>query len=218
MFNRLYAANAMSAALALAVPPQAPARLHTAGHQHTAGYGTIVGYTPQGMPLYRAAGMPQYTAGYQEIVGVDAPGGAGPAPVAAAAANTVAYGQTMAVQEAPATKARVLPLGLTALQVPASGGFDVTSRPQILFRPKKLSIPATFAVNFVITDIRLGNKTQFIQAQQISAECFTPDAVDSAFTFDTCQPSNDLTVSVLNLDAAHPQDFRGMMLGLAADY
>lgn len=195
---------------------------HHAGMEQIVGYESIVGRIPQ----YAAGYIPQYAAG------ADAPAAAQHAALAMhhaqmarasggghlpPAPSTVAYGSNIGVAQRTADKPRLYPLGFTQLAVPASGSATITSRPQILFRPQRLVIPASLSANFVLTDIRVGKDSQLVQATELPAEIFTQVAVGVMMTLDTAQPATDVSLSVRNTDGANPHDFRATMFGSAVD-
>lgn len=204
--------------------------LYAAGRQEIVGYGN--GGAPWPRPAQHVSGNLPYFAGRQEIVGqlphyagYSAGYAAGAAAQASAmavpdgtpAGNAIAYGSTIGVSDRPASKARLYPIGFVQLAVPASGTVTVTSRPQILFRPQRLVVPASLAANFVITDLRVGKDSQFAQATELPAEIFSQVAVGVMLTLDTAQISNDLALTIRNIDAANPHDFRAVMLGASAE-
>jgi hypothetical protein len=117
-----------------------------------------------------------------------------------------------------AGKDRRFPIGFASVgTVAASATQLVTSRPQILFRPERLIVPATVAANFNIADIRVGKNSQFVQSTPIAASSFSEVAVGTDMRLDPCLPGNDITVSVQNTDAVTAHAFAGTMYGESID-
>jgi hypothetical protein len=205
--------------------------MHMAGMEQIVGYESIVGTIPQ----YAAGFIPQYAAGADLVQAAAVQRGAAVAQQHAALAqhhaqmaraaggglppapSTVAYGSNIGVQQKSADKPRLYPLGFTQLAIAASGSATITSRPQILFRPQRLVVPASLSANFVLTDIRVGKDSQLVQATELPAEIFNQTAVGVMMTLDTAQPATDVALSVRNTDAVNPHDFRATMFGSAVD-
>lgn len=186
---------------------------------YAAGAAQIVGALPQ----YGSGALPQYAAGNAQIVGAlqqayAAGAAAATAKLANAPAtgNQIAYGGHLGVNERAPRDARLFPLPFTQLAIAASASAVVTSRPQVLFRPQRLVIAsAAVQTNFVITDIRVGKDSQFVQAGELEASTFAPNAVGVMLTFDTCTQGCDVSLAVRNLDGAAPHDFRATFFGAA---
>lgn len=191
---------------------------HYSGMDQIVGYDSIVGSIPQ----YAAGYIPQYAAGaeaqqhaalalHHANMARSAGGHLPQAP------STVAYGSNIGVAQRQADKPRLYPLGFTQLAVPASGSATVTARPQILFRPQRLVVPASLSANFVLTDVRVGKDSQLVQATELPAEIFNQTAVGVMMTLDTAQPAMDVALSIRNTDGAAAHDFRATMFGSAVD-
>ena len=103
-----------------------------------------------------------------------------------------------------------LPLPIDATVVAAGESATIRLRPQQIFKPYRISTTST---NFSITDVRVGNSSQFVSAGGIPSECFAPNATMVALKGETAVPGMEIIVIVENLDAANPQTFRGMIIG-----
>jgi hypothetical protein len=117
------------------------------------------------------------------------------------------------------TKARrlVLPMESTGT-VAAGAAATITARPQsIAFRPQRIVIPSTIAPNFIILDIKVGNKSQLVQNGALPGEAFLPTLFDGEMEMDTVQTSQDFVLQVQNVSGA-PSQFRAAVYGRAADY
>ncbi len=117
------------------------------------------------------------------------------------------------VQEQAATTYREFPMGFFFAAVAKSGAQDVATRPQVIFRPSRLVIPAAVGANFSITDLRIGQRSQFVSATQLPSAIFSEVAVGVALTLDTAAVGNDITLSVVNTDAAATHDFSAALIG-----
>jgi hypothetical protein len=168
--------------------------------------GEIVGYDTSGAPL--------------EIVGYDVTGAPlmrrrGGAPAQPAAAHPPAGSLHLRLEDRPPTQARKYPLGFKFLAIPALGSQNVTSRPQLDFRPDRIVIPTAVATNFDVDDIRVGAKSQFIQAGSVPAEVFTQQSFDTLLHMDTAKVGMDIVFSVTSTDAVNPEDFKAALIGPA---
>jgi hypothetical protein len=191
--------------------------LYAAGLTEIVGATEIVG----GLPQYAAGALPQYAAGAQQAYGHyrHAHPHAGHLPPAP---STVAYGSKIGVHEFTGTRPRLYPLGFNESGILASASSTVTSRPQIPFRPQRLVLPSTvgsddIAVNFVLSEIRVGKDSQLAQATLLPGIIFVETAVGIMMTLDTGQPANDIALSATNADTGGTHDFWAVMFGAAVD-
>lgn len=120
-------------------------------------------------------------------------------------------------QQAP-TKARRLVIGMASTGTVAAGASaTITARPQaVAFKPQRIVIPSTIAPDFIILDIKVGNKSQLVQSGELPGEAFAPDLVDGEMEMDTVQTSQDFVVSITNISGAARQ-FRAAVYGRSAD-
>lgn len=117
------------------------------------------------------------------------------------------------LKELKPNKWRRQPLGFVALAIPAAGTTTVTATPQNVFKGQRLTVPAVFAVNFVINSLFVGVQNQFVGAGAIPAITFAENAVGEDMNMDTAQIGNTITMNVTNLDGAAAHDFRATLLG-----
>lgn len=110
------------------------------------------------------------------------------------------------------TKSRVQPLGFTREAVPAGDTVDITSRPQVLFRGRRLLVGSTIAPNFTIEDIKVGRNSQFVGTGAQPAEAFRDTATGDNISLDTCKPGVDISITVRNISGAS-SDFRATLFG-----
>lgn len=90
-------------------------------------------------------------------------------------------------------------LGFGTTSVAANSQALIVSRPQTWFRPDRLVIPAAQAANFSLADIKIGNRSQFLNVNGAAPQIFAETATDSMVTFDTADPAVDITVVVNNI-------------------
>lgn len=115
------------------------------------------------------------------------------------------------------TSSGVEPLGFRSppgTPVAAGAQAQITTRPQVLYRPERLVVPASIAPFFTIDDIRVGNRSQFPSAEPLPAEMFTQQADAVTLRLDTVNPAIDLILVVTNISNA-AQDFRAGFIGRA---
>jgi hypothetical protein len=139
----------------------------------------------------------------------------------------------------PAPGREVLPFS-TGLRVLPGQTAEITARPQrCAFRPERLFVSDSFteykgpwwkrlspwykapqlkgASDWVVNDIKIGNRSQFAQAGDIPADMFRSTAIDSFISFETAQTAMDIKILVTYI-GAHPkgQPFYASMVGTAA--
>jgi hypothetical protein len=93
-----------------------------------------------------------------------------------------------------ATPGRViLPLSSGSIILPNTS-VQVTARPQnVAFRPERIVIGGTPA-DWIVNDIKIGNRSQFSQSGDIPGELFAATAVDSFVSFETVQVAMDFSI------------------------
>lgn len=107
-------------------------------------------------------------------------------------------GQTLRTR--PPTKGREYVMGMDSVAaVAAAATAIITTRPQVIFRPDRLVVPASIAASFVINDLRVGKNSQFVSATAVPAEAFTQGAFGVRLKMDTAQISQDIILSVTNI-------------------
>lgn len=121
----------------------------------------------------------------------------------------------MKVVAKPLKSARRLAIGFGPTAFAASATADTTSNPQVVFRPERLFIPSDVAFDFVITDVRIGNRSQLVAAGALPGAMFSEVSVDVFTHWDTAEVGNQIVLSATNLIAA-ARTLRASMLGAAA--
>jgi hypothetical protein len=101
--------------------------------------------------------------------------------------------------------------------VAAATAATITARPQVkAFRPQRIVVGNSIAAFFTISDIKVGNKSQFVQAGVIPAEAFVQGAFGVAMRQDTVQTAQDYVFQVNNIDAM-ARSFLCVVFGRSVD-
>jgi hypothetical protein len=101
-------------------------------------------------------------------------------------------------------------------QVPPGATANITSRPQVIFKMKKLIIPDAIADAFDIVDIKIGKNSQLATANPIAGSTFAVRKNGETFTTDTAQVSMDMTITVFN-KTKEPMAFMAAAVGSMVD-
>jgi len=104
------------------------------------------------------------------------------------------------------------PLPIPRTSVGAGLSADIELRPQRLFRSERLVVPSTIAAFFDITDVKIGQQTQFVASGALPATIFSEVGVGVRLKGDTANLGNTIVVSVTNNDVA-TQVFGGAIIG-----
>jgi len=99
------------------------------------------------------------------------------------------------------TSDRRYPLGFVPTSVGAGATLNIPGAPQNLFRPERLVVPSDIAFDFGVTDIKVGNTSQFVQNVEVPAALFSEVAINTAIQFDTAMVGNQISISVRNKSA-----------------
>ncbi len=119
---------------------------------------------------------------------------------------------TLLSKTAP-TKSREFPIGFDSVaNIAAAATATLTQRPQIVFRPERIVVPAAVAAFFQITDVKVGKNSQFVSSGAVPAATFAETAFGVRLKMDTCQISQDLIIDVTNIDVAAHR-FMASMIG-----
>jgi hypothetical protein len=111
------------------------------------------------------------------------------------------------------TKSREFPIGFDSVaNIAAAAAATLTQRPQIVFRPERIVVPASVAAFFQVTDVKVGKNSQFVSAGAVPAQTFAETAFGVRLKMDTCQISQDLIIDVTNIDVAAHR-FLASMIG-----
>lgn len=154
--------------------------------------------------------------GDSEIVGDDLLiGAARRRPNRKAVARRLAQRNAAAVMKTGLDKRRRYPLGFVPTTITSGSTTSVPSSPQNLYRAERLVIPSDIAFDLGITDIKVGNQSQFVQNVEVPAAIFSEVAIDTAVHFDTAEVGNQVSVSARNKSASSVE-FTAALIGTAA--
>jgi len=107
-------------------------------------------------------------------------------------------------------------LGLGSTSVAGSSSANINVQPQVIFRPERLVVPSNIAVDFLITDIKVGKNSQLVSTGALPAVMFTENAFGVRLKMDTAQISMFVTISVTNQNPA-ARNFQGGLVGPAVE-
>ena len=116
----------------------------------------------------------------------------------------------------PPRNSREYALGLGSTSVSGSSSANINVQPQVIFRPERLVIPSNLAVDFLITDIKVGKNSQLVSTGALPAVMFTEVAFGVRLKMDTCQISMFVTISVTNQNPA-ARNLQGGIVGPAVE-
>jgi hypothetical protein len=117
------------------------------------------------------------------------------------------------LRDVPPTSSRIFPLGFVSSGLIAPGDTAIIiSRPQVIFRGERLSVPSDVAGDFTIDDVKVGKDSQFCAEGPIPARCLQENAWGIQFQLDTAQISQNLQLTVTNISGTS-RTFRAMLLG-----
>ncbi len=116
----------------------------------------------------------------------------------------------------PPRNAREYALGLGSTSVAGNSSANINVQPQVIFRPERLVVPSTLAVDFLITDIKDGKNSHLGSTGALPAVMVTEQAFGVRLTKDTAQIAMFVTVSVTNQTPA-ARNFQGGLVGPAVE-
>jgi len=120
------------------------------------------------------------------------------------------------LRSVPPRNAREYALGLGSTAVTGNSSANINVQPQVIFRPERLVVPSNIAVDFLITDIKVGKNSQLVSTGALPAVMFTEQAFGVRLKMDTAQISMFVTVSVTNQNA-QSRNFQGGLVGPAVE-
>ena len=120
------------------------------------------------------------------------------------------------LRSTPPRNAREYALGLGSTSVAGTSSANINVQPQVIFRPERLVVPSNLAVDFLITDIKVGKNSQLVSTGALPAVMFTEQAFGVRLKMDTAQISMFVTVSVTNQNPA-ARNFQGGLVGPAVE-
>lgn len=125
----------------------------------------------------------------------------------AAMANALAAKQVRGgsiVKEHNYSKSRQWILGFDSVTtVAAAATANITSNPQMPFRPRRLSVLGSVAGSFLLNNLVIGNQPQFASLQfAVPADMFGPTSFGTDLQTDTAQPNTNVQLQVTNITGA----------------
>lgn len=133
-------------------------------------------------------------AGTSEIIGASSAAARQKAKIARA----LAARKSGAVVQHSLSRRRRYPLGFTVTSVGAGGTATVSALPQNLYRAERLVIPSDIAFDLGVSDIKVGNTSQFAQNAEVPAAIFSEVAIDTHVGFDTAEVGNQISIALRN--------------------
>jgi len=117
--------------------------------------------------------------------------------------NGFAFPPRNALVDAPAPERagrEVLPMS-TGVAILPSQSAQITARPQrVAFRPERVFISnagtSGGAADWIVNDIKIGNRSQFSQSGDIPGDMFATNAIDGFVSFETAQTAMDVVMVV----------------------
>ncbi len=126
----------------------------------------------------------------------------------------IGIGQSALSQTQPTKDGQlVLPMSSSGT-IAAATAATITARPQIAaYRPERIVVANSIATAFTLSDIKVGNTSQFVQAGTIPAEAFIQGAFGVEMRMDTVQTAMDFVFQVNNVDATTARQFLSVVFG-----
>ncbi len=144
------------------------------------------------------------------LMGADPEGGGygPPPPFAQMAPPPPQYGWPIAPRNAmidyngPSRADRVVLPMSSGVNILPNTSAQITSRPQnVAFRPERLIIGGAPG-DWIVNDIKVGNRSQFSQSGDVPGEMFAATTIDSFVSFETVQTAMDFVVLVTFVGAS----------------
>ena len=100
--------------------------------------------------------------------------------------------------------------------IPPGETRPVIARPQVIFRGERLVVPSSIAGDFVIEDIRVGNRPMFAASGGNSALVFSEGSTHVRLQMTTAAPGIDIVLLASNVSGA-ARRFRATLIGKGAE-
>ena len=107
-------------------------------------------------------------------------------------------GTPRAVDRGSPNKMRQMPLGFPTTTILAGITTNIIATTQVMFRGRRLTLPADIAACILINDIKIGKNSQLPSSGPIPGQVFSEDAVGVDLSLDTAQISQTVTLNVTN--------------------
>lgn len=135
---------------------------------------------------------------------------------AAQAVAAIANRNAGAVVDRGVSKRRRMPIGFAPTNIAAASSGTVPGQPQNLFRTERLVIPSDIAFDLGITDLKVGNQSQFAQSNEVPAVLFSEVAINTGVEFDTAEVGNQISIICRNKDTVNAVEFTAAAVGTVA--
>ena len=115
----------------------------------------------------------------------------------------------------------ILPMS-TGVPILPTQSAQITARPQrVAFRPERVFISAAGttggASDWIVNDIKIGNRSQFSQSGDVPGDMFAANAIDGFVSFETAQTAMDVVMVVTYVGTNESGvAFYGSIIGTAA--
>lgn len=172
------------------------------------GYSEIVGALQEIVGTDDQEVLAEVLSGVQEFVGAVPPGM--PRPSLANIANR----RAVAVTDQMLTNKRLLFSGAGSTAIAAAATTNVTLRPQDLWRIQRISVPSNIAFDLVFNDVKVGQKSQFVDSGELPCASFSEVAVGNPILLDTANVGNTVILETTNVAGAS-RTFRAGIFGTA---
>lgn len=123
---------------------------------------------------------------------------------AVALAQRAAQNTALVSASLPTTRRRQ-PLGFgTAIGVTVAVGAIVTFniQPLVLFKPKRLVVPAAQGASFAFTIMQVNQRSQMVNANPIPAATYSENSTYAEIDWDACQPQGVIILALQNTSGA----------------
>lgn len=142
--------------------------------------------------------------------------GAAEARGARKAVAAIAAKRGAAVVDRGVSKRRKMPIGFAPTSIAAGSSGTIPGQPQNLFRTERLVIPSDIAFDLGVTDLKVGNQSQFAQSNEVPAVIFSEVAINTGVEFDTAEVGNQISLICRNKDTVNAVEFTAAAVGTVA--
>lgn len=115
-----------------------------------------------------------------------------------AALRQLAMRSAGAVVKRGLDRRRRYPLGVVPTTITSGNTATIPTTPQNLFRPERLVIPSDISFDIGVTDVKVGNQSQFVETTEVPGALFSEVAINTGVTFDTAEIGNQISVALRN--------------------
>ena len=128
-----------------------------------------------------------------------------------AAMKQLAMRSAGAVVKRGLDRRRRFPLGVVPTLIASGDTETIPTTPQNLFRPERLVIPSDIAFDIGVTDVKVGNQSQFVETSEVPGSLFSEVAINTGVTFDTAEIGNQISVQIRNKSLADTEFTAGFV-------